>query len=215
MPGDDDYYQVLGIARNASDDDIKKAYRKAALQWHPDKNPDNKERAEAMFKQVAEAYAVLGDPGKRSMYDAGGKDAVNGNGGGHDFGGFSRGGGGVDAFNLFEQFFGGRDPFAEMDAMFADMHGAQRRGGGQQGGRSPFGRMGSMGGMGGMGSMFGDDPFFNGGGVGAGGHRGTLHVCIAKIWVDTRMVFRWARRGPCELNAELMISVFGRTMKCA
>lgn len=159
MSGGGDYYSVLGVSKTASDDEIKKAYRKAALQWHPDKNPNNKEHAEAMFKEVAEAYEVLSDGGKRRLYDAGGKDAVNG--GGRSGGGDFHGGMGMDgAFNVFEQFFGGRDPFAEMDAMFAQMHGHGQHAG-QRGGRSPFG----------MGSMF-DDPFFNNmGGGGGGGSR--------------------------------------------
>ena len=63
-----DYYNVLGVDRNASDDEIKKAYRKMAMQYHPDKNPDNPE-AEAKFKEAAEAYDVLSTPDKKSNYD--------------------------------------------------------------------------------------------------------------------------------------------------
>jgi len=159
----DDYYEVLGVSRSASDADIKKAYRKEALKWHPDKNPDNKENAEVQFKAVAEAYEVLSNPEKRRLYDMGGKEAVNGGGGGGGHGDpfRTRGGGMGHAFNIFEEFFGGRDPFAEMDKMFAEMH------------RGPYSRPGVRGGMGrgggmGMGSMF-DDDFFTSGFGGGGG----------------------------------------------
>ncbi|NXW44211.1 DNJB8 protein, partial [Nyctiprogne leucopyga] len=64
-----DYYKVLGLQKSASQDDVKKSYRKLALKWHPDKNPSNKEEAEKKFKAVAEAYEVLSDPEKRSLYD--------------------------------------------------------------------------------------------------------------------------------------------------
>jgi len=64
----EDYYQVLGVDKNASSDDIKKAYRKLALKWHPDRNPNNK-AAEEKFKKISEAYAVLSDPEKRQQYD--------------------------------------------------------------------------------------------------------------------------------------------------
>ena len=61
MPASRDYYAVLGVDRNANDDQLKKAYRKMAVKWHPDKNQDNTEKAEAMFKEVGEAYDVLSD----------------------------------------------------------------------------------------------------------------------------------------------------------
>ena len=64
----EDYYQILGIDKKASADDIKKAYRKLAVKWHPDKNPNNK-AAEDKFKKISEAYAVLSDPEKRKNYD--------------------------------------------------------------------------------------------------------------------------------------------------
>lgn len=64
-----DYYEVLGVGHQASEEEIKKAYRRAALRWHPDRNPDNKQEAEERFKEVTEAYGVLIDPQKRAAYD--------------------------------------------------------------------------------------------------------------------------------------------------
>mmetsp|Transcript_66031 Transcript_66031/g.157890 ORF Transcript_66031/g.157890 Transcript_66031/m.157890 type:complete len:247 (-) Transcript_66031:186-926(-) len=140
MTDNQDYYSVLGVGRDASDADIKKAYRKAALQWHPDKNPENKEQAEHMFKLVAEAYDVLSDPQKRNLYNQGGKEAVErGSAGFASAGGGFAGHPGVNPFDIFESFFGGKDPFA----MFDEMH---------------FGGRGSRGGGGGGGPF--SDPFF-------------------------------------------------------
>jgi DnaJ family protein B protein 4 len=64
-----DYYSILGVNKSADEDQIKKAYRKMAVKWHPDKNPDNKKQAEERFKEVAEAYEVLSDKQKRTIYD--------------------------------------------------------------------------------------------------------------------------------------------------
>mmetsp|Transcript_24801 Transcript_24801/g.40833 ORF Transcript_24801/g.40833 Transcript_24801/m.40833 type:complete len:273 (+) Transcript_24801:86-904(+) len=69
-----DYYAVLGVARGASDEEIKKAYRREALRWHPDKNPDNKEQAEKRFKEISEAFSCLSDSQKRSHYDVHGAE---------------------------------------------------------------------------------------------------------------------------------------------
>ena len=96
-----DYYEVLGVSKNASDDEIKKAYKKMAIKYHPDRNPDDKE-AEAKFKEAAEAYDVLRDPQKRARYDQFGPEGVNGAGG--------FGGGGMnmdDIFSMFGDIFGG------------------------------------------------------------------------------------------------------------
>jgi molecular chaperone DnaJ len=114
-----DFYDILGVDRNAAEDDIKKVYRKLALQYHPDRNPGNKE-AEEKFKEITEAYEILGDPDKRARYDQFGHDAfMAGAGGG--FGGFGHvdleealrtfmgafgGGGGGGGGSIFDSFFG-------------------------------------------------------------------------------------------------------------
>eukprot|EP00249_Psilotum_nudum_P019926 c27477_g1_i2 orf=1025-1579(-) len=72
-----DYYNVLKVDRNASDEDLKKAYRMLAMKWHPDKNPENKKEAEAKFKKIAEAYEVLSDPQRRVVYDKHGEEGLN------------------------------------------------------------------------------------------------------------------------------------------
>ncbi|XP_065795688.1 dnaJ homolog subfamily B member 6 isoform X3 [Muntiacus reevesi] len=109
-----DYYEVLGVQRHASAEDIKKAYRKLALKWHPDKNPENKEEAERKFKQVAEAYEVLSDAKKRDIYDRYGKEGLNGGGGGgsHFDSPFEFGFTFRNPEDVFREFFGGRDPFS-------------------------------------------------------------------------------------------------------
>lgn len=162
----EDYYEVLGVPRDSNDAILKKAYRKLAMKHHPDKNPDNKEESEEVFKRVSEAYEVLSDKDKRKLYDQFGKAGLDpsyggggmpggppgGTPGGMPFG-MGGGGGGVhmsreDADRLFSQFFGGNDPFA---AMFGG-------GGGGMGG-------GGGGGMpGGLGSMFGGMQGMPGGG---------------------------------------------------
>ena len=116
MASKEDYYDLLGISKTATAEEIKKAYRKKAIQYHPDKNPGDK-KAEEMFKKVSEAYEVLKDPQKRATYDQFGHDAFTqagaGSPGGGGFGGFhdpadifrevfGAGGG------IFEQMFGGR-----------------------------------------------------------------------------------------------------------
>ena len=104
-----DYYEVLGVARNANADEIKKAYRKAAIKYHPDKNPGDKE-AEEKFKEAAEAYDVLSNPDKRARYDQFGHAGMSGaaGGGAGGFGGFSGGGFSVeDIFSQFGDIFGG------------------------------------------------------------------------------------------------------------
>ena len=110
-----DYYEVLGLEKGASEDEIKKAFKKMALKYHPDRNPDDKD-AEEKFKEVNEAYSVLSDPKKKEMYDRFGHAGVDPNaqasqgqyGGFGGFGGFGAGGfDGVDLGDIFGDFFGG------------------------------------------------------------------------------------------------------------
>lgn len=121
-----DYYDILGVSKSASADDIKKAYRKQALEWHPDRHKDNKEAAEKRFKEINEAYQVLSNPQKKSSYDqyghagasaSGYGDPSQGNPFSGGFGGqngpftytYSTGGGNTDfgdPFDIFESFFG-------------------------------------------------------------------------------------------------------------
>lgn len=101
-----DYYEVLGVQKGATEDEIKKAYRKVAKKYHPDMNPGDKE-AEAKFKEAAEAYEVLGDAEKRQKYDQFGHAAFDPNMGGGYGGGFSGFGGFEDLGDIFGSFFGG------------------------------------------------------------------------------------------------------------
>ena len=97
---DKDYYAILGVDKNASDEEIKKAYRKMAKKWHPDANPNNRKEAEEKFKEVGEAYSTLSDPQKRRMYDQFGSAAANGNYSGFNgFNGFNGGFGGFGGGN--------------------------------------------------------------------------------------------------------------------
>ena len=135
MAAKSDYYDILGVSKGAPADEVKKAYRKQALEWHPDKHKDNKEAAEKRFKEINEAYQILSDVEKRRAYDqfghaafspggmpggfgaAGGPFAQTGRQGpftytytttdGGPFAGFDFG----DPFEIFEQFFGGATPF--------------------------------------------------------------------------------------------------------
>jgi molecular chaperone DnaJ len=115
-----DFYEVLGVARDASPEEIKKAYRRLAVRYHPDKNPGN-EQAEEKFKEAAEAYAVLADTDKRARYDRFGHAGVSPGGAG-GFGGFD-----PDLFSDFGDLFGG-DLFADLFGSIFGQGRARRRG---------------------------------------------------------------------------------------
>jgi molecular chaperone DnaJ len=129
-----DYYSVLNVARNASAEEIKKAYRKLAMKYHPDKNPGDK-KAEEKFKELSEAYEVLSDQKRRDMYDqfgfAGANQGFAGAGaGGQGFGGFGQGGFGPGGFGGFQQGEGDfQDIFGDIFGdIFAGRAGAGARG---------------------------------------------------------------------------------------
>ena len=90
-----DYYEVLGVSKEATPEEIRKAYKKLAIKWHPDKHVDDKKEAEEKFKEIAEAYSVLSDPDKKREYDTGGIDF-------EDFADFDD----FDPFAMFDNFFG-------------------------------------------------------------------------------------------------------------
>jgi molecular chaperone DnaJ len=107
-----DYYEVLGVDRGASADEIKKAYRKLAIKFHPDKNPDDP-TAEDKFKEAAEAYSILSDENKRQRYDQFGHAGVGGASGG-GAGGFGGGFTMDDIFSQFGDIFGDSSPFGDI-----------------------------------------------------------------------------------------------------
>jgi molecular chaperone DnaJ len=122
----EDYYKTLGVSKNATADEMKKAYRKLAMQYHPDRNPNDKE-AEKKFKEIAGAYEVLSDPQKKAAYDSYGHAAFDQNAGfgggrGHGSGGFQQAGGFSDMFNdIFENMMGGGGRQAEFSGRGADL----------------------------------------------------------------------------------------------
>ena len=117
-----DYYEVLGVEKNASANDIKKAYRKLAIQYHPDKNPDDK-NAEEKFKEAAEAYSVLSAPDKRARYDQFGHEGLGGAAGG----GFNGAGMDMnDIFSMFGDIFGGRGGFGGFGGFGGGSAGPQK-----------------------------------------------------------------------------------------
>lgn len=121
-----DYYEILGVSKSASADEIKKSYRKVAMQYHPDRNPGDK-AAEEKFKEAAEAYEILSDQDKRAQYDRFGHAGVGGAGGRGGSGGMNM----DDIFNQFGDIFG--------DDLFGSFFGGGQRGGGRQRGRGTRG----------------------------------------------------------------------------
>lgn len=163
-----DYYKVLQVDRNAKDDDLKKAYRKLAMKWHPDKNPNNKKDAEAKFKTISEAYDVLSDQQKRAVYDQYGEEGLKGqmpppgaagfSSMPHDAGSSSFRFNPRNADDIFSEFFGFSSPFGGM-------------GGSHSHGATQFQR-----------GMFGDDVFsqFRAATGGAGGGEGSANMTPRK-----------------------------------
>jgi DnaJ-class molecular chaperone len=133
-----DYYSILGVARDADAAVLKKAYRKLAMKWHPDKNPDDQAAAQAKFQEISEAYDVLSDPEKRRIYDQFGEEGLKAGGGG-GASSFTQG----NAEETFRTFFGGSSPFGDIFAGF----------GGTGGGRAHASRM-----PGGFRFSFGGEP---------------------------------------------------------
>eukprot|EP00249_Psilotum_nudum_P016828 c26001_g2_i2 orf=372-1397(+) len=143
-----DYYNVLKVGRNVSEEDLKKAYRKLAMRWHPDKNPNNKKEAEAKFKQISEAYEVLSDPQKRVVYDQYGEDGLKGQmpSTGSGAGAFANGSGQSgyrfnprNAEDIFAEFFGASNPFSGMNgSAFGSRNGRPTFGDGKFGTENSF-----------------------------------------------------------------------------
>eukprot|EP00826_Nyctotherus_ovalis_P064227 TRINITY_DN9416_c0_g1_i11.p1 TRINITY_DN9416_c0_g1~~TRINITY_DN9416_c0_g1_i11.p1 ORF type:complete len:358 (+),score=81.43 TRINITY_DN9416_c0_g1_i11:173-1246(+) len=165
-----DYYQVLGVEKTASESDIKKAYKKLALKWHPDKNPNNREEAQRKFQDIAEAYSVLSNAQKRKEYDVGETEETMGGFPEHaDFRDFGFQGSFPSAHRrhfednsvsfaeaeaIFREFFGGKDPFAmfeDDDDFFAGSFFGQK---GRAKGSASHGSKGLM-------DKFFNDPFFS------------------------------------------------------
>jgi curved DNA-binding protein CbpA len=162
-----DYYEVLGVPKDADEATIKKAYKKLALKHHPDKNPNNKLEAEEKFKEISEAFSVLSNKDKREIYDKYGFQGLDqsagmdqgGFGGFGDFGGFHTAFSFADANNIFKQFFGGNNPFKFFDEDGDDGFGFGGFGGFGKKDKDLFGGFGNMG--------FGGDFESMGGGMGS------------------------------------------------
>jgi DnaJ family protein B protein 4 len=163
-----DYYAILGVKKTATEDDLKKAYKKQAVKWHPDKNRDNVEKATEMFKDVNEAFEVLSDKRKRQIYDQTGEEGLKAGGGGGGSGGSGGGGGGNGSSSSTGGGGGGGGGFPG-GFSFQSSGGGPGGGGGGGGGFTPGNAQDIF-------AQFfgGQDPFGGGGGgmFGGGGMPG-------------------------------------------
>lgn len=178
-PHSDNLYTVLGVDRGASEQEIAKAYKKAAVKWHPDKNPDNQEKATENFQKISEAYEILQDADKRKTYDQFGKQGLERGAGGNNGMSFQH------ADDIFQAFFGGGDPFS----MFFD-------GDGDGFGGMPGGSFGKGGPRivfqsgGGMPGMFGGPMGGKGGGKGKAKPRQAEPMPTWALPKTTRVIVR-------------------------
>lgn len=174
-----DFYQLLGVSRTATPEEIKKSYRKLAMQYHPDKNPNNK-KAEEKFKEITEAYEVLSDEQKRQNYDNFGHAGAQGSpfGGAGGFGGFGQGAGRAGASADFNDIFGD---------VFGDIFNQGKRGGGP----NPFGGAGRT-----RGPARGSDLKY------------TLSITLEEAAVGCEKLISFARQmGSKEENARLSVTI--------
>lgn len=196
-----DYYATLGVSKGASEDELKKAYRKMAVKYHPDKNPNDKEAAEAKFKEVSEAYDVLSDPDKRAIYDQYGEEGLKGGiPGGGGGGGPAGGGYSFDANaarHIFESFFGHGGGFGGFSS-FESGNGP---------GKVHVSHINGMpGGLGGLGGLFGtmmDDDMMGSGppvspyGFGKRGsqkHEYPLNLSLEELYTGTSKRLKVTRK---------------------
>ena len=200
-----DYYQVLGVGRNATPEEIKKGYRKQAVKWHPDKHSSGTDRdkaaAEKKFKEVAEAYEALSDPNKKEIYDRFGEAGLKRGGGGGGPSGFGGMPGGIDPNDLFAQMF------------------SQMAGGGGMGGGFPGGVQFSFGGMpGGMGGGMPGGIDINdilnqmmgggmGGGGGGGGGGGAAQMRVVPLECTLEELYTGANKAPTHQGRTYNIAV--------
>ena len=186
------YYDILGVSKNADQNELKRAYRKLAMKWHPDKNKDNVAEAQAKFQEISEAYDVLSDPEKRKVYDQFGEEGLKGGGTGGFPGGYSFYAG--NAEEIFRNLFGGGSPFGDI---FGGMGGM---GGGPGGFTFNFGGpgMGGMGGMPGMGSM-----------GGMGGRRRSDPIKPEPLTIEVPLTLEQLYNG-CTKRMKITRNVYGR-----